>query len=297
MLDTEIRTTTLLKALLQKRHLQEHKAFCRAYDRIAKQVDLTLIGKYPAKATFYRWLGGDVRKLPHPNHCRILEQMFPGVSVEQMLKPWDPHVPLPELQKEGQASRLAGHANGQSSRAQYGDLIAAYANRAEFTQNMPPHELFDDARTIQAAGLSLNLICQSYSDERIRRLLRKGVRLQCLFLDPTGEAMKARELEEDHEPGDLSSLTRLNLQILRRLRAELPDGDQDQVELRTYDQTLRFNIIIVDQLHCVAQPYLPNVRGVDSPTLVMRRRGDGSGMFPTFQSVFTNLWEQGRDCA
>lgn len=297
MLDTETKTITLLKALLQKRHLQEHNAFCRAYDRTAKQVDPTLVGKYPAKATFYRWLGGEVRKLPHPNHCRILEHMFPGVCVEQMLKPWDPHVPLPELQKDGQASRLAGQAAGQPSRAQYGDLIAAYANRAEFTQNMPPHELFDDARTIQASGLSLNLICQSYSDERIRCLLRKGVRLQCLFLDPTGDAIKAREMEEDHEPGDLSSLTRLNLQILRRLRSELPDGDQDQVELRTYDQTVRFNIIIVDQLHCVAQPYLPNVRGVDSPTLVMRRRGDGSGMFPTFQSVFTNLWEQGRDCA
>ncbi len=110
-------------------------------------------------------------------------------------------------------------------------------------------------------------------------------------------AIRARAIEENHEPGDLSSLTRLNLQMIRRLRAELPPDDQDQVELRTYDQIVRFNIIIVDELHCVAQPYLPSVRGVDSPTLVMRRRGDGAGMFSTFQSVFSNLWERGRDCA
>lgn len=297
MTGTTVGTITLLKAMLQKRHLQEHRAFCRAYDRIAKQIDPTLVGRYPAKATFYRWLGGDVRKLPHPDHCRVLEHMFPGIGIEQMLQPWDPRVPLPEVKKDDQASRLAAQGNGQPSRSQYGDLVAAYANRAEFTQNMPPHKLFDDARTIQAAGLSLNLICQSYSDERLRGLLRRGTRLQCLFLDPTGEAIRARELEENHEPGDLSSLTRLNLQMIRRLRAELPPEDQDQVELRTYDQTVRFNIIIVDDVHCVAQPYLPSVRGVDSPTFVMRRRGDGAGMFPTFQSVYTNCWEQGRDCA
>jgi hypothetical protein len=291
---TEAETITLLKAMLLKRHLQEHKAFCRAYDRIAKQIDQTLVGKHPAKATFYRWMGGGVRKLPHPDHCRVLEHMFPGIPVTDMLKPWDIRVPLPEPRS---AEPSPSPLNGQGGRAHYGDLIAAYANRAEFAHHMPPHMLFDSARTIQAAGLSLNLICQGYSDERWRSLLRQGTRMQCLFLDPAGDAIRAREREESYAEGDLSGLTRLNIQCLRRLRDELPTEHRDQVDLRTYDQTLRFNITIVDGIHCAAQPYLPSVRGVDSPTLVLRRLGDGSGMFPTFESVFTNLWEQGRACA
>jgi hypothetical protein len=46
---------TVLKALLRERHLQEHQAFCREYDRVARRVDPGLQHSYPSKATFYRW--------------------------------------------------------------------------------------------------------------------------------------------------------------------------------------------------------------------------------------------------
>ena len=77
---------TVLKALLRERHLQEHQAFCREYDRVARRVDPGLQHSYPSKATFYRWLSGGLRKLPYPGHCRVLEAMLPGWSVEELFR-------------------------------------------------------------------------------------------------------------------------------------------------------------------------------------------------------------------
>lgn len=287
---------TLLKAMLRSRHLQEHRAFCRAYDRSAKQVDPTLAGRHPSKATFYRWLSGAMTKLPHPDHCRVLESMFPGCTAEQLFERWDDGRPLPDVSKDAQDARLARRNGSASTRTPYGDLTAAYTTRAEFAEHMPPHTLFDSAKKIQVAGLSLNMLCQQYSDVRLRALLGRGARLECLFLDPDGEAIRAREIEENYEPGDLSSLTRLNMAVLRRLRAELRVENRDQVELRCYDECIRFNITIIDHTQCVAQPYLPAVRGIDSPTLVIRRRNSG-GMFATFERVFSSLWVNARACA
>jgi hypothetical protein len=83
--------------------------------------------------------------------------------------------------------------------------------------------------------------------------------------------------------------------MLKRIRSELADNDMQRLELRTYDETIRFNITIVDERQCIAQPYLPKLRGVDSPTFVVSRRGDEVGMFGTFSQVFEALWRDGRD--
>jgi hypothetical protein len=52
--------------------------------------------------------------------------------------------------------------------------------------------------------------------------------------------------------------------------------------------------MLVDDHLCVAQPYLPHGRGVDAPTLVIRRQHAGSGVYSTFERIFTEAWEQAR---
>jgi hypothetical protein len=79
----------VLKVLLQHRHLQTHRAFCREYDRVAAKVDSTLRGGWPSKAQFYRWLSGELIGLPYPDHCRTLESMFPGWTVSQLFQNYD----------------------------------------------------------------------------------------------------------------------------------------------------------------------------------------------------------------
>ena len=66
---------------------------------------------------------------------------------------------------------------------------------------MPPHTLFDSASKISACGLSLNLLCQQYAEQSLRRLAEGGTEIQCLFLDPDGTAIQDREREEQYPPG------------------------------------------------------------------------------------------------
>lgn len=49
----------VLKMLLRHHHLWTYRAFCREYDRIAAAIDPTLLGGWPSKAQFYRWLSGE----------------------------------------------------------------------------------------------------------------------------------------------------------------------------------------------------------------------------------------------
>jgi hypothetical protein len=83
------KSPVVLKVLLQHRHLQTHRAFCREYDRVAAKTDPTLRGGWPSKAQFYRWLAGELIGLPYPDHCRILESMFPEWKVDQLFQTHD----------------------------------------------------------------------------------------------------------------------------------------------------------------------------------------------------------------
>jgi Domain of unknown function (DUF5919) len=182
---------------------------------------------------------------------------------------------------------------GQLIGNRFDDVTAIYATRSEFTSNFPPHALLDDAKDICAAGVSLNLICQQFADQRLRQLIQGGATMRCLFLDPAGEAIKAREREEAHPVGRLSVLTEINIQTLQRVREQLPEETRARLELATYDETIRFNILLIDRQICVMQPYLVEARGVDSPTFVMRRRRSTSGLYPVFEQTFAVLWAKG----
>jgi hypothetical protein len=281
---------TVLKALLRQRHLQTISAFNREYDRIARTVDPDLVGEGPKKAQFYRWLSGDVSNLPYPHHCRILEAMFPGKTAV-------------ELFSDCSASEAESHVGtpGSTLHSQsdpvYAGVEAIYVNRAQFIEALPPRDLFGSAKTIDMAGLSLNLLCQQYSDAEILSLIRSGATIRCLFLDPEGVGVRQREAEEGYEPGVLSGLTTLNMHVILRLRARLaPDEAADNVHIRTYDETIRFNIVVVDDERCVVQPYLPYARGVESPTIVSRR-SPTPGIFDTFTQVFESMWTNGKEVA
>jgi transcriptional regulator with XRE-family HTH domain len=177
----------------------------------------------------------------------------------------------------------------------HSDVIAVHTSRSEFASKMPPHTLFESATSVRAAGLSLNLICQHYSDSELAQVLTRGATFRCLFLDPQGEAIKSRETEEGYAPGYLSSLTELNIQnLIRRVRDRLPAERQNALEIAVYDETVRFNIILVDADLCISQPYMPEARGVDSPTFVIRRKWAEAGLYPMFEQVFNSLWERRR---
>lgn len=285
---------TTLKALLKQRHLQEHRAFQRAYDKAARSIDPTMVGNAPSKATFYRWLSGDIAQLPYPKHCQVLEAMLPGWSAADLFQPWNSDEPPPKTTNPGNNEESIKIKDETVNQEQLADLTAVFTSRADFAHKLPPHVLLDHATNIQTVGLSLNLICQQYPDQKLQALLEHGGNIQALFLDPHGEAIKTREKEEDLSPGHLSTLTDLNIQVLQRLRARLSPDAQNRLEIRSYDETVRFNILVIDNLTCIVQPYLPDIRGVDSPTFVVKQQTKQDGLYPVFERIFTTLWEKGK---
>ncbi|MCC3327398.1 DUF5919 domain-containing protein [Nocardia abscessus] len=277
---------TVLKALLQQRHLQTVSAFNREYDRIARSSEPELVGAGPKKAQFYRWLSGNLTSLPYPHHRRILEAMFPGWSADELFDDCTNSSEIRPARENGARIRPSDHIMA--------DVEAIFANRADFLHAMPPRKLFEGTRRIDMAGLSLNLLCQQYSDSDLMKLLDSGAILRCLFLDPNGTHIRARESEEGHAPGVLSSLTELNMKCLIRAQKRYATQQAQPIQIRTYDETVRFNITIVDSAVCIIQPYLPRARGVESPTLVARK-SEPPGLFDTFAEIFETMWSSARE--
>jgi hypothetical protein len=288
---------TLLAVLLQGKGLQRYGTFRAAYDKAARAVDRNLSGTAPSRAQFHRWITGDLRGLPYPDHCRVLEQLLIGYAADQLFQPCpDGSIPPPlRLAAATTTAQPASKTHAGHDCAAMADLAAVYASRSEFAANVQATDLFDGASSIRAAGLSLNLICQQLPDQQLRRMLADGTQLTCLFLDPQGEAIKAREREEEYPEGFLSNLNSLNIQVMTRHRDRLPAETRDRMQLRVYDETIRYNIVLVDDQVCVVQPYLPQARGVDSPTLLIRRQPGHGGLYPIFEQVYEAIAERSRE--
>ncbi|WP_405086067.1 hypothetical protein [Microbispora sp. NBC_01389] len=80
---------TLLRTLLERRHQETHRAFCAEYDKTAREIDTRLIGSSPSREAFGRWMKGHLKTKPRADHCRVLERMFPGHTVAELLAPYD----------------------------------------------------------------------------------------------------------------------------------------------------------------------------------------------------------------
>lgn len=283
-----------LKVLLQQRHLQGHRAFCREYDKIATELDKSLAGTWPSKAQFYRWISGELLGLPYADHCRILENMFPGWTATRLFEIYDgsiEFVPNPQTQPDGRVPSRPLPVTAPVSQG-VADVVAVYPTRSEFTHDMQPTRLFGEAKRIRMAGLSLNLLCQHYPDRSLLELLESGTTVECLFLDPKGIHIKQREQEEGHTEGLLSTLTTVNIEALRRVRTKLSTEARARLKIHVYDEVIRFNITIIDNDTCIVQPYMPGARGVESPTLIMEKQDVNTGLFDTFEQVFTATWER-----
>lgn len=277
------RETVALLVLLRQRHWQKYSTFCSEYDKAARKVDASLVGTAPSRAQLARWTSGSLIKLPYPDHCRVLEEMFDGWTAQRLFSKW------------GSIGPRAESADVESS-PKYGmsGVVGVFATRSAFSSVLPPHDLFDGARRIRLAGLSLNSICQQYPTRSLARNIDGGVKVCCLFLDPTGKNMSEREREEGFDGGELASLTRLNIASLVRLRDELSAEAAGEIEIGVYDEPIRYNITIIDEGQCIVQPYIPRIRGIESPTFVARKEVEDGSIFDVFCETFSYLKDRSK---
>jgi hypothetical protein len=102
--------STVLKELLRERHWQTYATFCRQYDKSARELDSVLVGRWPSRGQFARWLSGDLKGMPQPDHCRVLEAMFDGYSVRQLFdEATRPRPGLPAAPVHSAGASPSGH--------------------------------------------------------------------------------------------------------------------------------------------------------------------------------------------
>jgi hypothetical protein len=71
-----------------------------------------------------------------------------------------------------------------------------------------------------------------------------------------------------------------------RVRGQLRGDARSCLEIAFYDETIRFNIVLVGDGLCIVPPCLPAMRGIDSPTFVAQRKW---GACPLARRTLTGL--------
>ena len=284
MTSSNDRATILLKVLLKQRHLQGHRAFCREYDNVATKVDPLLKGSYPSRAQFFRWLSGDLVGLPYPDHCRILEHMFPDWTAEQLFQPYSGSLnfvpkPGPDI------NQLEPNLPDKPAATIPHDVLALYAHRAD-----TPKELWLDLLVGAKENIDLfanaSLFLPEQNPEAIAIIKDKaanGTKIRILLGDPNHPAMELRGKEE-----------RLFDAIPARIKMALayyrPLVGTEGIEFRLHGTSLYNSIFRYDDQMLVNQ-HIYGTYGYVAPILHLRKAA-GSDLFDTYIRSFDLIWRE-----
>lgn len=224
-----------LKVLLREKHWQTHQTFCGEYDKAAKGIDPGLVGSWPSRAQFHRWLSGELKGLPYPHHCRVLEKMLPGWTAEQLFEPCppkesnqpqsDPDEPMaPDVAEllttlehhidTPQTGEISWGTTTRTIPAAKARLAAARAATSDHAQDLGRRLLqlqrdrrLNDADITELAGLSGHVvelaktIGLEIAEDGAARL---EYRFDLLNLSDTPQARMSREVWFEHTTGPLS---------------------------------------------------------------------------------------------
>ncbi|SCF13577.1 hypothetical protein GA0070607_5970 [Micromonospora coriariae] len=247
-----------LKVLLQQRHWQTYRTFCQEYDRAAGTIDRALVGRWPSRAQLHRWLSGSVKRMPYPDHCRVLEAMFPGWTAEQLFEPWDPEV-------NGSAvTSAAAETAGDTGLAVQG--LSVHLDLTKEDNRAVAQRIRTAGSIFFAAHTGYNAMVSQYQSA-VRDAIMQGATLRVVVSDPSGPLMKERELTRRlcpsiRQSGEIHDV--LYACARHRSRAAQHRFAVEHVQARTYPGPPSMNILLVDGwLRLI--PYLPLVDAADSP--------------------------------
>jgi len=172
-----------------------------------------------------------------------------------------------------------------------------YRTRTEFNRDFSYPQMFENAQTILAAGISLNSISLTHGrEDLVKAVLERNCRVQLCFLDPDGKKCTEREEEESYKIGSLAYLNRTNMQIIKGainiIEHQCPERSNN-IEIRVYDLTPRFNIYIVDSKVITVQSYAYG-RGEDTPILLLQKKTNG-GLFDFYASAAQHILDHSTD--
>ena len=212
----------MLKVLLGHRHWQNYATFCAEYDKAARRIDSDLGQTFPSRAQLHRWLNGALRSLPYAEHCRVLEEMFPGWTAEQLFQPSTPELLYGGGQSGGNGVPVSAGAPGPPVFAAPSVGIRPFVEQAFAREHV----------TIDFAGFSgetLHGVIQEPLDKiRIGRINPASVSIRMLLPDTTRPMVlpcRADDLADD--PDYRERATRLTA----RHASAILDGVQELTRL------------------------------------------------------------------
>jgi hypothetical protein len=180
--------------LLGQRHWQNYATFCAEYDKAATRIDPALARTFPSRAQLHRWTAGSLRGLPYPEHCRVLEEMLPGWTAEQLFSPATPDLLYQDGQDHGRAANRT--AAGPPVFAAPSVGLRPFVEQAFAREHV----------TIDFAGFSgetLHGVMQEPLDKiRIGRIRPASLRVRMLLPDvtrPMPLPCRAEDLTDDAE--------------------------------------------------------------------------------------------------
>ncbi|MFG3687837.1 hypothetical protein [Micromonospora sp. NPDC047740] len=276
---------TRLKVLLQQRHWQTYRTFCQEYDRAAGTIDRALIGRWPSRAQLHRWLSGSVKRMPYPDHCRVLEAMFPEWTAEQLFEPCKSEPSVPTI------TAHPASATGDTSLSSQGLRIHLDLTEED---NRAVAQRIRTARSIFfAAHTGYNAMVSQYQPA-VRDAITQGATLRVVVSDPHGPLMKEPELTRRlcpsiRQAGEIDDV--LYACARHRLRATQEGFPVEHVQARTYPGPPSLNILLVDGwLRLI--PYLPLVDAADSPVYEYEFDPDEpTPLIGKYLAAVEQLWE------
>jgi hypothetical protein len=248
-----------LKYLLQARHLQTHRNFCTAYDKIALSIDNALVQTWPSRAQLHRWLAGELKGLPYPDHCRVLEKMFTGWSASQLFEPVtaDEGRVLAAGSLGEDPAVIDGYPHGQP------DILLDLAdvdNRAVAHRIRCARDIYFVAHT------GYNAMVSQFRAV-IQEAISRGCRLRLVVSNPHGPLMSQPEVTRRLCPsirqiGEIEDV--LDTCGRHRRLAESCGWPASNVQARVYDGPPNMSAFLIDGWLRII-PYMPLVDMTECP--------------------------------
>ncbi|GAA3053912.1 hypothetical protein [Actinokineospora globicatena] len=266
---------TLLRELLRQRRVRGYPSFCREYSKAAAVLDSSLTHRYPSKAQFYRWLSGELISLPYGEHCRVLEEMFPSWTAEQLFEPYAGALNV--------VPRPAQAAVPMSS----SELVMVHPTRSAV-----PYDLWTELITSVRANLDVLVYSGQFLVEQhnivpvIRAKVKDGVRFRFVVGDESADAVVQRAVEEG-TTGGLEGRVQMMRRYLREI-IPLPG-----VEVRTHGTVLYNSIYRFDDQMLVNGHAYGSLAG-QNPVLQLRRV-EGGHMWRHYMESFDRVWAGARE--
>ena len=252
-----------LKHLLQQRHWQTYRTFCTEYEKAAKEVDPSLVKSWPSRAQLHRWLSGELKGLPYPDHCRVLEKMFSGWTATEL---FDPYTPDPIDDQTISGGLESGRQPDDSPFARYDLDVDVLLDLTE-EDNRSVAQRIRRARSIFfAAHTGYNAMVSQYQ-VAVREAVRKGSTLRVVISDSNGPLMKQAKLTKRlcpsiRQEGEiLDVIEACNRHQTEAVKAGHP---ADNVQIRLYQGPPSMNVLIVDGWLRIIS-YLPLLDAAESP--------------------------------